>query len=83
MEVATVRLDEILPAMGVTKIDLLKVDVEGAEPAVLRGAKNFLERRAVGAMFLEFIIEHMEDMGEDPEEFVDAIVGYGLCLSLD
>jgi FkbM family methyltransferase len=80
MEVAVARLDEILLALGVTSVDLLKVDVEGAEPAVMRGAKGLLERQAVRAIFIEFIIEHMEDMGEDPQAFVDAIVGNGYAL---
>jgi FkbM family methyltransferase len=37
VQVPLVRLDRQLPAMGVDRVDLAKVDVEGAELAVLRG----------------------------------------------
>jgi FkbM family methyltransferase len=46
-EVVTVpvrRLDDILDEQGVGVIDLLKVDVEGVEAAVLRGAGHSLAR---------------------------------------
>lgn len=35
-------LDQMVPALGVTHIDLLKIDVEGAEAEVLQGAMNIL-----------------------------------------
>ena len=36
-------LDLILPALGVEYVDLLKIDTEGAELAVLRGAERTLQ----------------------------------------
>ncbi|WP_394729441.1 FkbM family methyltransferase [Altererythrobacter sp. GH1-8] len=75
--VSTVRLDETLQTFGIAEVDLLKVDVEGAEPSVIRGARALLEHRKIGAIYLEFIVEHMEDMGENPKDFVEAIVQHG------
>ncbi|MEP7018617.1 MAG: FkbM family methyltransferase [Actinomycetota bacterium] len=37
LEVPIRRLDTLLPELGVGRIDILKIDVEGAEPAVVRG----------------------------------------------
>jgi FkbM family methyltransferase len=36
-EVRLARLDEILDAQGIDRVDLMKIDVEGHEPEVLRG----------------------------------------------
>jgi len=37
LEVPIRRLDTLLPELGVERVDILKIDVEGAEPAVVRG----------------------------------------------
>ena len=47
-------LDEATAERGITHIDLLKIDVEGHELDVLRGAKGLFERRAVGVAQFEF-----------------------------
>ena len=36
-------LDHIVPTLDITRIDLLKIDTEGAEVAVLRGAESTLD----------------------------------------
>ncbi len=38
------RLDDILTELGVTRVDALKIDVEGAEVHVLKGAAETLDR---------------------------------------
>lgn len=42
--VPVTTLDAFLEAKGISKVDVMKVDVEGAELRVFRGAKNLLER---------------------------------------
>jgi len=37
VEVEAKRLSDVLSSLGIKQIDLLKIDVEGAEPLVLRG----------------------------------------------
>ena len=71
------RLDEILPACGIDQVQLLKVDVEGAEPAVLRGAEKLLSRGAIRKMLLEFIPEFMQEMSEPIDRYVDFLISYG------
>jgi FkbM family methyltransferase len=41
--VSTVTIDSIVAANNIENIDLVKIDVEGHEPAVLRGMQNVLE----------------------------------------
>jgi FkbM family methyltransferase len=47
-------LDEIVAEHGVTRIDLLKIDVEGHELSVLEGARNALGRGLVSVVQFEF-----------------------------
>jgi len=54
LQVEVTTLDEIASAEGVDEINLLKIDVEGMELAVLRGAQRLLERGAVKRIQFEF-----------------------------
>jgi len=75
--VKIVTLDTICAALNIDEIALLKIDVEGAEPMVIRGAKKLLSRHKVNSILLEFIIEFMEDMEEDPYNFVTTLTDLG------
>jgi FkbM family methyltransferase len=43
-EVSVTTLDKMVANMGITKVDYIKMDAEGSDMAVLRGAKNTLQR---------------------------------------
>ena len=45
--VKQVTLDALLESLGVERVDILKLDVEGAEIKVLRGASNLLRRKKI------------------------------------
>ena len=47
-------LDTFCASQGINRIDFLKLDVEGHEVAVLRGAKDMLERGAISMIQFEF-----------------------------
>jgi FkbM family methyltransferase len=53
-EVATTALDAYAASRGIDRIDYLKIDVEGAERAVLEGARRLLAERRVDHVQLEF-----------------------------
>lgn len=53
-DVTAVTLDEYCTEHGVTAIDIVKLDVEGHELAVLRGARNLLEHRRIKFIQFEF-----------------------------
>jgi len=47
------RLDEFCQVENISTIDLLKIDVEGNELSVLKGAPGMIEKNAIGAILLE------------------------------
>lgn len=49
----TVTLDAKLPAIGAHRVALLSVDVQGAEPGILEGAKTMLHGGKVGMVLVE------------------------------
>lgn len=51
--IRTMTLDELLQGSGVTRVDWMKIDVEGAELKVLEGGKRFLQN----AKNLKIIVE--------------------------
>jgi FkbM family methyltransferase len=70
-------LDEFAAASGLAKIDALKIDVQGAEARVLRGAVHTL---AAGLKWLwvEFSPDHLRGAGVDPAGFLQNLAGYGM-----
>ena len=78
--VSAVTLDDMASALSIDRIHLLKIDVEGAEPRVLRGARRLLKNHAIDVIFMEFIIEFMEEMGEKPAEVVAELNDLGYSL---
>jgi FkbM family methyltransferase len=78
VEVQAAPLDELLPDAAV---DVLKVDVEGAEPLVLRGASTLLARSPRVLAVIEFRDErHLS--GESPQQVVAFYesLGFEPCL---
>lgn len=53
-EVSTITLDHFALAQGIPRIDYLKIDVEGAEDRVLRGAHRLIQQQRVGVVHFEF-----------------------------
>lgn len=49
--VETVRLDSLVESLGLERLDLIKIDVEGAEAMVLRGAGETLSRFRPAVIF--------------------------------
>lgn len=79
-QVSTITLDDACRMLGIDQIALLKIDVEGAEAKVLRGAHKLLKEGRINAIVLEFIVEHMEDMGDDPQAMIDDLAAAGFQL---
>jgi FkbM family methyltransferase len=82
--VPAVSLDGYLQQeLGDHPIDLLKVDVEGYESAVLRGAHRIL-REDKPTLFIEFVPANLVNCGFSPGEFLDMIFGlYDHVLVVD
>ncbi|MDT7602594.1 MAG: hypothetical protein QOF61_591 [Acidobacteriota bacterium] len=78
-EVEATTVDIYCERGGITKIDLLKIDVEGAEHQVLLGARRMLESKAVGCVAFEFG-QTTFDMGNRPEEIEAYLTGLGYVI---
>ena len=63
--VVTVALDAYCNKLGIERIDFLKVDVEGMEPAVLEGAKALMSKKAIGAILMEVCPANLHAIGFD------------------
>lgn len=64
-KVPITTLDTYCAKNGIEYIDLLKLDVEGYEPYVIRGCKRLLERKQIGMIFFEVSIACVEDWEEE------------------
>jgi FkbM family methyltransferase len=53
IEIQTDTIDHFCSKNGISNIDILKVDVEGAEDRVFSGARNLFARQAVRSVFVE------------------------------
>src|SRR5207249_3252897 len=53
VRVAVRRLDDVLAELGVSTVDFVKIDVEGAELSVLYGAMKLLQREPRPAILVE------------------------------
>lgn len=82
IEVKTVVLDDLLDSMniGFSKIDLVKIDVEGYEYIALSGAKRVLEN--VPCVICEFMPEYMVRGGLQPEHLIGLMMDYSFSPHL-
>lgn len=78
-EATATTLDLYCEKNRITSIDLLKVDVEGAEFQVLLGARRMLEARLVRCVTFEFG-QSTFDMGNDPNDLEAYLKELGYVL---
>lgn len=78
--VQTTTLDDFLETQGWPYIDLIKMDIEGAEPAALRGAKQFLQRQDRVNLILEFSPVNLRAAHVNPTQFLTALASLGFQL---
>jgi FkbM family methyltransferase len=80
-EVAAVSLDEFLENVGWPHVDLVKLDIEGAEPLALDGMRRLLDQPGELKLIVEFAPESLQNGGTSPETFLEKLSGLGLTLS--
>jgi FkbM family methyltransferase len=68
IEVSIVTLDAEAERLGLDRLDLIKIDVEGHEPKVLAGAKRLLRERRIRAVLCEFNELWLRQAGSSPRE---------------
>ena len=78
IEVDTIPLDDALA--GEARIDVIKIDAEGAEPRIWAGMRSILERNPSLRVFMEFAPVLLRRAGHDPAQFLDEIDRAGFTI---
>jgi len=79
-EVSAATVDDYCEENGIEQIDLLKIDVEGAEAQVMRGARKMLESGRVKCLTFEFG-QATFDMGSSASEIEFCLKQSGYKIS--
>lgn len=75
-KVPTTTIDAYCESHNIQQIDLLKIDVEGAEYQVLKGASRMMREHRIGCVVFEFG-QTTFDMGNDPGKLTQLITSKG------
>jgi FkbM family methyltransferase len=76
-EVQARPLDDVLDDAGVERVDLLKMDIEGAEGPALAGLARSLRSRRVTRLLLEIHPQHLLDQGSSAERVIGDLRSFG------
>jgi FkbM family methyltransferase len=80
--VETTTLDSFLESEGWPQIDLMKIDVEGAEATVLDGITRLIERSTGLKMIVEFNPALLQSAGVIPLQFLERLSSEGWGVNL-
>lgn len=72
LTVPLISLDSYFQTRRIRPPDIIKVDTEGFDGHVLRGARRLIERSRP-ALFTEYAPSHLENCGFEPVEFLDSV----------
>jgi FkbM family methyltransferase len=77
VNVPVTTLDEYIEAQKIQHIDLVKIDVEGLEPNVVRGATRAISQRRIKAILCEFNKYWLEQNGSSPRYLYKLLTDFG------
>jgi FkbM family methyltransferase len=83
MRVPVTTLDAFAKASGIDRIDLLKVDVEGFEPNVIRGGAGLLAASRVRHILCEFNQHWLSRNQSSPRALFDLISSFGFISTTE
>ena len=69
-------LDDFCSQESVTGIDLLKMDVQGFELFVLKGAQGLLSARKIGCIVLEVSFISLYENQASPQDLINRLAGH-------
>jgi FkbM family methyltransferase len=79
-QVEVCRIDDLLSELGVSTVQLVKIDVQGFEGHVLGGMPELLHSAPDIAILMEFWPEGLRKAGTEPKELLDRLEAAGLRL---
>lgn len=77
VRVPLARLDDVLPD---SRVDWIKIDVQGWEIEVLRGMQETLQRNPRICLYLEFWATGLRRTGENPATLIDMLQSSGFSI---
>jgi FkbM family methyltransferase len=80
INVEVTTLDHFLEGEGWPPVHLVKMDIEGAEPAALEGMTGLLTRNRALRLVVEYVPHILKRAGEDPTRFLDRLRGLGFTI---
>jgi FkbM family methyltransferase len=80
--VQVARVDDLMRERGLRRVHFVKLDIEGAEQAALRGMSEVLAASPVAAAIVEYNSRAVDAAGSTPERFVADLTGLGFDLVL-
>lgn len=75
--VRTAPIDDCLAERGINAVDLVKMDIEGAELGALRGMKRTIAQSPGLSLIMEFNPMGLRAFGHEPEAVIDEIMHMG------
>jgi len=75
--VEAISLDDF---WGGQRVDIVKIDVEGAEMAVLEGMQRIISENQDIKVFCEFVPQFLTEAGADPGHFLAKLVAHGFTI---
>lgn len=78
VEVSTI--DSLCASNGISTIDFMKMDIQGAEFKALQGASNVLSRSPECILMTEFWAYGISRAGDDPKDYLELIRNLGFTI---
>jgi len=79
IKVTTCTLDDFMEKRSISKVDFIKMDIEGAEGLALSGLIGTLQKLGPTIM-TEYAPERLQRLGQDPVEFIQMLQRIGYCV---
>lgn len=80
LDVELTTIDQIVEAENIKRIDILKMDVQGAEYQVMAGAKKTIEKGMIGLIYTEIITIPTYENQQELDEALKMFREYGFEL---
>ena len=80
IDITTVALDDLLAQKGIQHVDVIKIDVQGAEGLVLAGARETLRRSPRLSLMMEFWPYGLKQTGHDAKAILQQLHADGFTL---
>jgi FkbM family methyltransferase len=75
--VRTAPLDQYLQELGISSVDFVKMDIEGAEMAALRGMAGIITASPTLTLIMEYNPQALSASGINPVQAVEDVLGMG------